>query len=86
MRKKCEIFFGILKINPELDPDPDPIVRGTVRYGSAPKCHGSATLVRILAFRDKFPACLLHVGRQDDQELHQEFILAAKGQSPFILD
>jgi hypothetical protein len=38
------------------------------------------------AFRDKFPACLLHVGRQDDQELHQEFILAAKGQSPFILD
>jgi hypothetical protein len=25
------------------------------------------------------------VGRQDDQELHQEFILAAKGQSPFIL-
>jgi hypothetical protein len=43
-------------------------------------------MVRILAFRDKFPACLLHVGRQDDQELHQEFILAAKGQSPFILD
>jgi len=42
--------------------------------------------VRIHAFRDKFPACLLHVGRQDDQELHQEFILAAKGQSPFILD
>ncbi len=42
--------------------------------------------VRTHAFRDKFPACLLHVGRQDDQELHQEFILAAKGQSPFILD
>jgi len=31
--------------------------------------------------REKFPACLLHVGRQDDQELHQEFILAAKGMS-----
>jgi hypothetical protein len=41
--------------------------------------------VRIHAFRDKFPACLLHVGRQDDQELHQEFILAAKGQSLFLI-
>jgi hypothetical protein len=53
--------------------------------GSAPKCHRSPTLVRIRAFRDKFPACLLHVGRQDDQELHQEFILAAKGQSLFMI-
>ena len=31
--------------------------------------------------RESFAACLLHVGRQEDQELHQEFILAAKGQS-----
>jgi hypothetical protein len=83
MRLKCEKkFFCILKISEERNPDPS--VRGTVRIpgsgsGFAPKCHRSATLVSIRAYRDKFPACLLHVGRQDDQELHQEFILAAKG-------
>ncbi len=63
-----------------MGPDPDPYLHQNV---TDPQ---QWLELRILAFRDKFPACLLHVGRQDDQELHQEFILAAKGQSPFILD
>jgi hypothetical protein len=43
-------LFCILKINeekesdPELDPDPDPFVRGTdIGSGSAPICHRSPT-------------------------------------------
>jgi hypothetical protein len=61
-------FYKIMRIRAGLDPDPQDCAFPNIEVG-------------IRAFRDKFPACLLHVGRQDDQELHQEFILAAKGLS-----
>jgi hypothetical protein len=38
--------------DPDLNPNPDPLVRGMVRgSGSTPKCHGSATLVRGMDLR-----------------------------------
>ncbi len=43
--------YGAKESDPELDSNPDPLVRGTA--GSAPKCHGSPTLLPTKINADK---------------------------------